>query len=749
MKKIFLIQIILFSSISGLFAQQYLSGTIWEFTKGEEQKPLVGATVWWLGTKVSASTNQDGGYTIEKVETANQLVVQHPLYQNDTIPVERNRTTLDVIVSSPVMLEAVRIVARKTGAYISVKPILTTVITTDGLRKAACCNLSESFDNTVAVDVEYSDAISGAKQISMLGLAGVYSQILLENTPYIRLLSNQFGLGFVPGTWMESISVSKGISSVTNGYEALTGQINVEYKKPETNDEKLFLNLFGSTMGKGEFNMNSRFNVKENASTMFLLHTEGQFAKMDMNDDHFRDVPQNYQINAMNRWDYAVPGKFEGRTMVSYLWEDRIGGSMNYTPKETYVPDSVWGLRIKTNKLNVITKNGFLLKGHHESIGTILSFTYHDNQSLFGARTYDASQLSGYANVLYSNRLGEKERSKITAGASFQVDYLEDLLQNMRINTIAALDPTRRMEIVPGIFAEYSYSIDEKLVVMPGIRFDYNSYYNELFWTPRLHVKWMPWSNTSVRLSGGKGYRTANVIAENTSLLVSNRQFIFTEELKPEVAYNTGLSVVQSFMTKGGKSTFSVDYYYTQFENQTVIDVDHNPQFVYISNLHGKSNSHSVQAELILLPFKRFEMILAYRYNRVWQTNSDGDYLPKALTSPHKAVLNLNYSTNFNKWKFNLTLQYNSAMRLPNTAGNPVEFRLGQYSPDYFILNAQVTKKFRKFEVYVGGENLLNYKQENPILSANDPYSQYFDASIIYAPITGIMGYVGMRFTLR
>ncbi|MDR2980567.1 MAG: TonB-dependent receptor [Bacteroidales bacterium] len=749
MKNFLFLHVLLFLLTLSVFPQQYLAGTIWELTEEKEQKPLAGAMLQWMGTGVGATTGLDGKFSIERVTNTDRLIVRYPTYQNDTITVDKNKTTLDVIMSTPSMLDAVVVLARRSGAYVSVKPILTTVITTDGLRKAACCNLSESFDNTVAVDVEYSDAISGAKQISMLGLAGVYSQILLENTPYIRLLSNQFGLGFVPGTWMESISISKGISSVTNGYEAITGQINVEYKKPETSNEKLFLNLFGSTMGKGEFNLNSRIGVKENLSTMFLLHTEGQFAKMDMNHDNFRDVPQNYQINAMNRWDYAKPGKFEGRTMVSYLWEDRVGGTMNYTPKAINNSDSVWGLNIKTNKVNVITKNGFLLKGYHESIGTILSFTYHDDRSIFGRRTYDATQVSGYANVLYSNKFGKKERSKVTAGASFQVDHLSDLLWHGEMTIQEVKRPNPRLEIVPGIFTEYSYSIDEKLVVMPGFRLDYNTLYDELFWTPRLHVKWQPYMNTSLRLSGGKGYRTSNVIAENTSLLVSNRKFVELEKLNPEIAYNAGISWVQSFMMKGGRSNFALDYYYTNFENQTVIDVDSDPHYVYISNLYGKSTSHSVQAELTIFPFTRFEMIVAYRYNRVWQTNSDGDYLAKALVSPHKAVLNLNYSTKFDKWKFNMTLQYNSSMRLPNTESNPVEFRLGNYSPDYFILNAQVTKKFRQLEVYVGGENLLNYKQKKPILSANDPYSEYFDASIIYAPINGIMGYAGLRFTLK
>ena len=747
-KKIILIHLFILFAVATAFAQNPLKGSVMEYDSDGKEMPVVGAIVQWEGTLEGTVTDINGLFSLDRLPNKNRVVLRYHNYNNDTITLTENQNELNVVLSKTYNLSEVSIVHRN-GTYISMKPILTSVITTEGLRKAACCNLSESFDNTVAVDVEYSDAVSGAKQISMLGLAGIYSQILLENTPYIRLLSNQFGLGFVPGTWMESISISKGISSVTNGYEAITGQINVEYKKPETNNEKLFLNLFGSTMGKGELNLNSRFKVKENASTMFLLHTEGQFARMDMNHDHFMDAPLNYQVNAMNRWDYARPGKTEGRTMVSYLWENRIGGSMSYNPKEELFPDDIWGLNIKTNKVNVITKNGFLLKGHHESIGTILSFTFHDNQSVFGRRQYDAKQLSGYANILYSNRFGEKERSKLTAGASFQIDHLKDMLEYENlIHGMALLPWDSRMEVVPGIFAEYSYSIDEKLVVMPGIRFDYNSLYNQVFWTPRIHVKWMPHKNTSIRLSAGKGYRTSNVIAENTSLLVSNREFVFEEVLKPEEAYNAGISVVQTFVTKGGNSSFSVDYYFTGFANQNIVDMDRDPQKIFISNLHGRSNSHSIQAELLILPIKRFEIIVAYRFNSVWQT-TEGVFQPKALVSPHKAVLNLNYSTKFDKWKFNMTLQYNSSMRIPNTENNPIEYRLPKHSPGYFVLNAQVTKKFRKVEVYVGGENLLNYKQKNPIVSADNPFGQYFDASMIYAPISGAMGYVGLRWTIK
>lgn len=762
MKRFYLL--ILYVSLCFFAKAQQLSGTVKELDEHQHTNNVAGAILQWKGTDIGAVSDKEGHFNIARTAKTDTLIVVYQVYDNDTIVVPKNQSELNIVLSSAHQLDAINVSARD-GSYISVKPILTTVISTQGLRKAACCNLAESFENTVAVDVEYADAVTGAKQISMLGLAGIYSQILLENVPFIRLLSNQFGLSFVPGTWMESISVSKGVASVTNGYEAITGQIDVEYKKPETNEEKLFVNLFGNTMGKGEFNLNHRHNVKgnDNASSMTLLHAEGQLAKIDGNKDGFVDVPRNYQVNLMQRWDYDVPEKMEGRTWINYLYEDRRGGQMDYDFKHHNMEgfnDSIWGMQIKTHKLNITTKNGILLAGEHESIGTIASFTYHHNNSFYGLRSYTGQQISGYANVLYSNKFGATERHKLTAGASFQMDFVKERLAAH--SSIFYTDNLNRSELVPGIFAEYSYSIADKLIVMPGFRLDYNVAYNKLFWTPRLHIKWQVSDNSSFRVSAGKGYRVANIFAENQSLLISNRNFVFKDAesgdklqgLQPEEAYNAGISFVQTFKMPGGKSTFSIDYFYTHFINQTIIDIDQDIHNIMIYNLNGnynglgnKSFSHSVQAELTLNPIMRFEIILAYRYNLVKQTTNH-ILQDKVLTSPHKALLSLSYATKFDKWKFNVSLQYQSKMRLPDMSANPVEY---QPTPakGYFMLNAQITKKYKKWEFYIGGENLANQKQLNPIISADNPFGEHFDASVIYMPINGIMGFVGFRYTLK
>lgn len=752
MRKKILILLLLTSCFLCSYAQN-LRGRVVEVNEYGDTIPVHMASLQWLHTSIGTMSDNQGAFSLPFTQEK-KLVISFPTYQPDTLEMDPSQNDITVVLSQSHTLATVSIISRD-GSFISTQPILTTVISQQGLRRAACCNLAESFESTVAVDMEYSDAITGARQISMLGLASVYSQILLENVPFIRLLSHQFGLGFVPGAWMESISVSKGVASVANGYEAITGQINVDYKKPETNLERVFVNLYGNTMGKGELNFNTKIKVgkKDKVSTMLMLYAGDQFFKMDMNKDGFLDVPLNQQINVMNRWDYNVSNKLEGRTLVDFVWDNRVGGQKDYKWRDDLYSSEIYGLHIDNKKLDVITKNGILLDGD-ASIGTILSYTSHWTNGVFGLKNYNAWQNSLYANVLYSNKFGSGKHHKLTAGGSLQYDNYNELLNYFGNDALATTQPNVTNEVVPGVFAEYCYIIDPKLVVMAGMRLDYNTRYNQLFWTPRLHLKWQATTNTSFRASAGKGYRSSNVLAENIALLTSNRQYVQTEKQQAEEAYNAGLSFVQSFNMPGGKASVAVDYFYTHFVNQTIVDLDQDAHTIYVYNLngnfngyHNRSRSHSAQIEITLKPFQRFELLLAYRYNDV-RYMSHNQMREKVLMSPHKGLFNINYSTKYDKWKFNATLQVNGPQRLPDMVGNTAA-NLPEYAPTYCILNAQVTKKFRHWEIYVGGENLLNYKQKNPIIDAANPFGENFDATVVYAPITGIMGYVGVRYVLK
>ncbi len=744
-------------------AQSTLTGKVFQVSENGDTVSVANAAVQWLHTSIGAHTGVDGKFTLNRTKT-DTLVISFPTFVPDTVVIPRGQNYITVFLTTAHNLNEVSIVARD-GSYISVQPILTQIIGTEGLRRAACCNLAESFESSVAIDSEFPDAVSGARQISMLGLAGTYSQILLENVPYIRLLSHQFGLGFVPGSWMESISLSKGTSSVVNGFEAITGQINIDYKKPESNLERFFMNFYANSMGKGELAMNTRIPVgkDEKVSTNFLVFLADQFLKTDMNHDGFMDVPRSRQVNVMNRWDYKAP-IVEGRTMLDFVWDNRFGGQMNFDPNSNLL-HLVYGFTADNKRVDFITKNGFLLNGEHESIGTIVSYTGHWLTSSYGlGGFYDGSQHSVYANVMYSNKFGANERHKLTAGASLQFDCLNELYEDRA--DLYYFDRPHHHDLIPGVFAEYAYIIDPKLVVMTGMRLDYNmvrdkSYssiwtnISQLFWTPRVHLKWQATKDLSLRASAGKGYRNAHFFAENQSLMLSSRTLHFDGPDKPEEAWNAGASAVWQFNMPGGKASLAVDYFYTYFVQQMIVDLDENVHAVHYYALngeyngyHNRSRSHSAQIELTLKPLRRFEILLAYRYNDV-RYMRNGVMRQKDMMSPHKALINLNYSTPYDKWKFNVNFQVFGPMPLPNTQNSPEPYRRPEMSKPYCLLNAQITKKFRRWEIYAGGENLLNVKQKDPIVQAENPFGEYFDATMVYMPITGIMGYVGVRVILK
>ncbi|MDY0215532.1 MAG: TonB-dependent receptor [Bacteroidales bacterium] len=722
--------------LNNAFAQNTLKGVVYEINSHNQQGTLPGANIYWLGTIDGTSSDANGKFEIKRSSETSKLVIQHISYPADTLDVPTDKSEISILLTGGKQLSEVTIRSND-GMLISIKPIAAQIITQDGLKKAACCNLAESFEQTASVDMEYSDAVTGAKHIQMLGLAGIYSQILLENTPFIRGLSSPFGFGFVPGSWMESISVSKGTSSVVNGFESITGQINVEYKKPETNEEKIFLNLYGDHMGKGEINFNTVKSVGHAASTMFLLHGGKQLTKIDNNKDGFLDAPLSDQINIMNRWDYHIHNVLEGRTMASFVWENREGGQMDFNKKTDRLGTQNYGFETDNKRLNVTTKNGFFFEKDTRSIGTIVSATHHQANSFFGLRTYDVTQNSFYANVIYEDYVNHSKTKKINFGLSYQYDNYQHILNDSSFSQI---------ESIPGIFGQYTYNYDDKFIAIGGFRADmFNN--EQVFWTPRLHFKWAVNHHLSLRGTAGKGYRTPQVFAEQIAVMASSRQFVFLDKVKPEEAWNAGLNLTGTFEMNNKDASVSFDYYRTEFVNQVIVDLE-TPGFARIYNLDGYSYSNSTQIESILYPTRRLELILAYRFNDVWQTIGN-ELRQKPMTSQHKALASLSYTTKNEKWQFDFTSHWNGSMRLPDTQINPEEHRLPERSPDYMTFNTQVTYKSRLIDYYVGVENLSDYTQKNPIIDAENPFSSYFDSSIIYAPIRGRMFFAGIRYTLK
>jgi len=700
---------------------------------------LAFANIYWADTQIGTVTDKHGKFEINKTSSTKLLVANFIGYKNDTIEIADDISEITFLLTNNIELSEVVIYQHKDGQMISsLNPIYTTEITSAGLEKLPCCNLSESFENNASVDVSFSDAVSGAKQIQMLGLAGIYTQILTENMPSIRGLSSSYGLAFIPGPWMESIQISKGTSSVINGYESTTGQINVELKKPNES-EKFYINIFANQEGRVETNINTKYKFSEDISTMILAHASASQMIIDANNDGFLDIPKTDQINFINRWEFQIAQKIEIKVGLKILKENRKGGQVGFYEDSENTSLNYYGINLNTKRYEAFAKVGILFSKRKETgLGTMYSASYHNQNTFFGNNKYSGTEKSFYANFIFQTYMFNTNH-KISTGTSFMYDNLNEVLNENQY---------LKEEIVPGIFAQYTYSFLDKMNIIIGYRADYNSEYG-LFLTPRAHFKYNILKNTTLRASAGKGYRTANIFAENISFLASSRQIIIKEKLKAEEAWNFGTSLVQKIEIDKNKSiTMSIDYYRTDFVNQVIVDADANSREVSFYNLNGKSYSNSFQSEINIKLIKGLDITAAFRVNDV-KVTMHNELMEKPLVNKHKGLLTVSYATAYRKWVFDVTNQFNGTSHLLNTSDNPVQYQLGEKSPTYYILHAQITRNFKRMELYLGAENLTNFMQENPIIAANEPFGEYFDSSIIWGPLMGRSFYAGFRFSIK
>ena len=727
-----------------LFGQHdhdHVTGIVYEHsedTDKEELDPLIGANVYWLGTTMGTTTDSGGKFDIHPHDPLpHELVISFVGFSTDTILIEKEDAFVEVVLESTADLDEVIVAGREAGAHISTYETMhTEMLTSAEFQRAACCNLAESFETSASVDVSYSDAVSGAQQIKLLGLAGTYSQLLNENFPMIRGLGEPFGLSYVPGPWMESIQISKGAASVVNGYESITGQINVELKKPETSED-LFYNFYANDYGRLESSLNTSVDITDHFRTMVMLHGEYNNNPVDYNDNTFADHPLVQKFNFMNRYRYDIHDVLESQFGVRVMKEDRSGGQIDYLNGGENAVDNYYGFNNNTNRFNIFAKTGFFLQDQpHGSIGTIFSYTHHEHESYYGLNDYAGKQNTFYANIIYENIIGTTDH-KINAGASYIMDNYDETFNDSIF---------KRDESVPGLFAEYTYSYLDKLTVTGGLRLDFHNIY-DTFFTPRFHLRYDLTESTTLRATVGKGYRVPNMIAENTGLLVGSREFEVVEEISPEEAWNYGATLNQKFHLFGNDASFSLEFFKTDFINQLIVDIDNDPDKALFYNLDGKSYSNNYQAELSFEPFTRFEVTAAYRRTDVKKTIDD-ELVREPLVDLYRGLLTGSYATHDNSWQFDLTAQFNGPSRIPDLEGNPEANDLPGESPVYTILHSQVTYRFNRFDIYAGGENLTGYRQSNPIIASQDPFSENFDGSMIWGPVTGRMFYLGLRFEL-
>lgn len=623
-------------------------------------------------------------------------------------------------------------------------PIKTERIGVHELLKAACCNLSESFETTPSVDVAFTDAVSGYKQIQMLGLAGPYTLITRENIPDTRGLAAITGLSFTPGAWISGMQLSKGTGSVVNGYESVAGQINVELKKPfEEQDEKWLFNLYQSSQGRTEANIVYRHELNENLSTNVFVQARSQWMKVDQNNDGFLDQPLDKQFIGANRWFWSGPKGWELQGGIKGTYVRSVGGQWAYSEGAEQVPGSPWGYKMNLNRVEGWAKIGKIFQNKPAtSMGLQLSAVDHQQDAQYGGRTYDGKQQSFYANLIYQSIISNT-KNVIKLGVSTVADNYTEHFQSQQYG---------RNEVVPGAFAEYSYNTD-KFNVVAGLRGDYDNIYGA-FATPRLHVRYSPFKKTSIRASIGRAQRTANILSENMGYMASNRIFSIMGSdpsrpygLNPEVAWNMGANLTQKFQLDYRDGAFSVDYYYTNFQNQVVVDVE-DPHYVRFYNLNGLSFANSLQAQLDYELIHKLDLRIAYRWYDV-RTTYNGVLKEKPLVAANRAFANLGYETH-NHWRFDYTIQWVSPKRVPALHDHNTGVVGESYSPSFVQMNAQISKTWKEdFEIYLGGENLTNYMQHDVVIGASDPYSAGFDASMIWGPAMGRNIYAGLRYKIR
>ncbi|MDQ3047501.1 MAG: TonB-dependent receptor [Bacteroidota bacterium] len=738
MNRIILFILLLF--FGNLLSAQNVTGRILTSSGNGKTTPLPGATVYWRSTM--AGTNTDSIGTFELVLPSlfpSDLIIGMVGYENDTIEVLSEGKIPDIILKSNITLTQVDVEVKQSSTLNSNFSLINTeVIGKKELLKAACCNISESFSTNASVDVAFTDAVSGAKKIQMLGLDGIYTQVLSENMPLLRGLSSAYGLNYIPGTWVENILVTKGTGSVVNGYESISGQINLEFLKPKEQKERLFINLYGNHKSRAEANLHYTPKINEKWGSTLFLHASDVSLRNDMNNDSFLDMPLTRQFNIFNRWDYHNQKNFEAQFGVKALKETRQGGQTSFNREEDRGKTGAYGIGINTEALEYFSKTGFLFPSRPgKSIGIQTSGKWLKQDMFFGLRNYTGEQKNVYVNMIYADYIKTTDH-KYKFGLSYLLDDYEESYNDSAF---------ARTESVPGIFGEYTYIHAENFSLVAGIRADYHNLFG-LFYTPRLHLRYKATKTTTLRLSGGRGFRTPNLFVENQQVFASSRQVIIKEKPLPEIAWNYGVSANQKFKLFGNEAFINVDFFRTDFENQLIVDVDQHVNKVVFYNLKGKSYSHSLQVDAGFEPIESFAVKAAYKWYDVKSTYNY-ELLDKPFVPKHRVMFNMAYATYMEIWKFDFTTNWFGQSRIPSTVLSPEEYRMPTHSKEYFTMNAQVTKKFRKFEIYLGVENILNYTQKNPIIAANDPFGTNFDASMVYAPVDGRVIYAGLRMSIK
>lgn len=719
-----------------LSATAQVKGVIYG-SKGEKTKKtkLYGAKARLLKGKIGDITDEEGNFELVLPKALPDTLIFSAMgYYPDTIVVTKADRYKSFVVTlySDLILPEIVVAYKKGSTSISrLKTLATETLSAGELRKAACCNLSESFETNASVDVNITDAVSGAKKIQMMGLDGVYTQIQMENIPYLRGLETSFGLNSIPGSWIESIQITKGTGTVVNGYESMAGLVNLELKKPEEM-EALYLNVYTNAMGRTELNFNSGFRMGEKWSSGWFAHAAAHPIEMDYNIDGFRDMPNGTNFAVLNRYNYEGE-KMEAQFGVNAYWDNKIGGQVDALRT---AGNDFYNVTIDSRHIDAFGKTGFFFKKPGHSIGIVYNAKYQTVDTHFGPRVFNGTERRGYINAIYDGIIKTTDH-KYKLGLNGVYSDITQRMDSLRSD---------RIEIVPGAFGEYTLTTSRLSLVLGG-RADYHNIYG-FQGAPRVHAKFKLTEYTDLRFTSGKGWRVPNYMIDNISLLATSQAWVAPDSLTPEISWNMGGSIAQEFKLFKRKATAVVDFYHTQFENQMLVDRDVNASQIVFGNLDGKSFSNSLQVETMITPWKTIDLRFAYKYLDVRATYG-GKLQQQVMVPKHRGFFNLGYKSRSKRWEFDLTCSVFGTARLPQVELPDGSETVNNSSAVYPLLSAQITHVKKAWEFYLGGENLLNYRQTNPIIDAENPFSETFNATRIWAPVFGPNVYFGVRFSIQ
>jgi len=725
MKYIFLITALLW----GFYGNTQIKGVV-QGVDSIQTIPLKNVKITLVRAGQTVYSNEDGTFEILLgKQSPDTLLFQAKGYRSDRLVVTRSDrfAALNVVLVSGQLVQEIVVSSQKNSHGISkMKTLHVEELTSAEFRKAACCNLSESFETNATVDVSMADAISGAKKIQLLGLDAVYTQLQMENIPFLRGLESSFGLNSIPGTWLESIQITKGTGSVVNGYESMAGLVNLEFKKPAAMP-KLALNVYQNRFGRSEINVHSGAKLTDKWHTGTFLHGATIYGRPDHNHDGFLDQANGQLFSVLQRFSYQGK-RMEAQLGLQAYADQKNGGQVTYT-KENPVG---YGMQLESKHLSLFSKTGFFGKKPGQSFGLIANLKYQDLQGFYGWRAFQGNEKRAYFNLIYDDIIGSADH-KIKTGASFLgLGISQYAAKTDGLPTIGAA----RAEWVPGVFAEYSYS-GNRLSAVAGARYDLHNLAGSQF-SPRLHLKYALTPQLDVRATAGRAWRLPNFVADNLNLLASSNYWFAQQDLKPEISWNAGLSLVQGFSFNKRKGSLSIDAYHTRFSQQLVADRDTILGSVVFKNVAGASVATVLQAEFAYEIVRGLDWRLAYKFQDVRSLYA-GKLQTQVLLPRQRLFSNIAYRTRNKRWEYDLTYSRYSAVRLPHHGQGKA----------WGLLNMQVTRTFKELELYLGGENLLNFKQDHPIMDPQNPFGTQFDATQIWGPIMGWNAYFGLRYTIK